>query len=94
MSLDDSFSRDLFAEDHRAIAVVERDYFRPNSVLDAIKLGIWDYEPEQCEREEFVATQALPGTIEKLSVLARRLQLGLPLWHPDDRKTFDQSVSE
>jgi hypothetical protein len=88
MSLDDSFSRE-----HRAMAVMESRY-RPNSVLDAIKLGIWDYEPEQCEREEFVATQALPGTVEKLTVLAKRLQLGLPLWHPDDRKTFDESSIE
>jgi len=87
MSLDDSFSRE------RTMVVVERRY-QPNSVLDAIKLGIWDYEPEQCERDEFVATEALPGTIEKLSVLAKRLQLGLPLWHPDDRKTFDESPIE
>lgn len=61
----------------------------PQSVLDAIKMGIWDYEPELDEAPQFDATEALPGTEEKLSVLAHRVQAGLPLWHPCDRRTFD-----
>ena len=89
MSIDASCCRE-----NRVVRVIERNHYPPHSVLDAIKLGIWDYEPELCEREEFVATQALPGTDEKLSVLAKRLQLGLPLWHPDDRKTYDESAIE
>jgi hypothetical protein len=73
---------------------MDRIALGPNSVLDAIKMGIWDFEPDACKRSEFNATQALPGTAEKLTVLAKRLQLGLPLWHPDDRKTYDESATE
>jgi hypothetical protein len=61
----------------------------PHSVLEAIKLGIWDYEPEQRDLGRYAATQALPGTDEKLEVMALRVRLGLPLWHPRDRQTFD-----
>jgi hypothetical protein len=31
----------------------------------------------------------MPGTTEKLDVLAERLRLGLPLWHPRDRMSYD-----
>ena len=40
----------------------------------------------------FLATDALPGSPEKLEILARRIRDGLPLWHPDDRHTYDRSV--
>lgn len=64
----------------------------PHSVIEAIKLGIWDYDPEDDERPpQFGPTSALPGTDEKLSVLARRIEGGMPLWHPADRLTFDNS---
>ena len=62
----------------------------PHSVLDAIKMGMWDYEPDSGEEINFDATQALPGTEEKLMILAKRVQQGLPLWHPSDRQTFDE----
>ena len=60
----------------------------PHSVLEAIKMGMWDYEPEPPASSEYQATEALPGTNEKLSVLAQHRR-GLPLWHPEDRRTFD-----
>ena len=63
----------------------------PNSVLDAIKAGIWDYEPEQATIEKFDSTEALPGSDMKLTVLAERLAQGLPLWHPEDRRTYNDS---
>lgn len=64
---------------------------QPHSVLDAIKMGIWDFDPESCrEDSEFVATRAMPGSTEKISVLAERLAKGLPLWHPSDRQTYDE----
>lgn len=63
----------------------------PESVLDAIKMGIWDYEPDKQEKDEYEPTKALPGTDEKLSILAERVELGLPLWHPRDRRTYDDS---
>jgi len=61
------------------------------SILEAIKDGQWDYEPEHVESESFDSTGALPGTDEKLEILASRVQTGLPLWHPSDRRTYDDS---
>lgn len=61
----------------------------PHSVLDAIKMGIWDYEPEEQLSTDFEPTTAMPGTAEKLEVLSKRLRQGMPLWHPHDRITYD-----
>jgi hypothetical protein len=63
------------------------------SVLDAIKAGHWHFEPERVLKTDFRPTEALPGSYEKLEVLAQRVASGLPLWHPDDRRVFD-SVEE
>lgn len=60
-----------------------------NSVLEAIKLGFWDFEPDEIRTEKFRATGAMPGTNDKLSVLAERVRQGLPLWHPLDRQDCD-----
>lgn len=57
----------------------------PKSVLEAIKKGIWDFEPADVEFSKFEAANAMPGTHEKLSVLAERVRRGLPLWHIHDR---------
>ena len=62
------------------------------SVLEAIKLGIWDYEPETVEERRFSATRAMPGTDEKLEVLAARIRAGLPLWHQADRRDYDDDA--
>lgn len=64
----------------------------PSSVLDAIRLGIWDYEPEKVESNRFDPTCALPGSTEKLDILAQRLATGLPLWHPEDRRSYDDTL--
>jgi hypothetical protein len=66
----------------------------PQSVLDAIKMGMWDYEPEEQDGSEFDATQALPGTHEKLAVLSERVSRGLPLWHPKDRQSYDETITD
>jgi hypothetical protein len=60
----------------------------PISVLDAVKMGQWDYEPPQVEEKSFNATRALPGSNEKLAILAERLESGLPLWHPRDSRNY------
>ena len=62
----------------------------PHSVLDAIKVGIWDFEPEEIEDEDFDATSAMPGTTAKLDVLAERVRNGLPLWNSQDRMDYDE----
>ena len=57
----------------------------PKSVLEAIKMGIWDFEPPEVAYHRFEASNAMPGTREKLTLLAERAQRGLPLWHVADR---------
>jgi hypothetical protein len=57
----------------------------PKSVLEAIKMGIWDFEPPEVAYSKFDASDAMPGTSEKLTLLAERAQRGLPLWHVKDR---------
>ena len=61
----------------------------PNSVLEAIREGIWDFEPDKTDQQEYASTKALPGSDEKLDILAERIRRGLPLWHPKDRRTYD-----
>lgn len=61
----------------------------PKSVLEAVKLGLWDFEPATMESAQFAATGAMPGTKEKLEVLADRVRKGQPLWHPSDRDDMD-----
>ena len=63
----------------------------PRSVIEAIKQGDWNFEPGGPEPVSLKETRALPGTNEKLDVLAERLRLGLPLWHPRDRLTYDEN---
>ena len=60
------------------------------SVLDAIREGKWDFEPEIVDVSHFDATCAIPGTDEKLKILAERVQAGLPLWHDKDRPDYEE----
>lgn len=61
------------------------------SILEAIRDGQWDYEPDPVSSEGYDSTHALPGTDEKLEILAVRVREGLPLWHPSDRITYDDT---
>ncbi|MBA4017181.1 MAG: hypothetical protein C0483_08415 [Pirellula sp.] len=45
-----------------------------------------DYSPRVTD--DFVPTDAPAGSNEKLEALARRIALGLPLWHPEDRQDY------
>lgn len=74
--------------------VVREKLTVPQSVLEAIRMGIWDFEPVGREVERLNPTGAMPGTVEKLEVLAERLRLGLPLWHPHDRMTYSDADRE
>ena len=64
----------------------------PNSILEAIKLGLWDYEPEEVPDDQYESTFALPGSNEKLDILATRVAQGQPLWHRRDRTSFDDDL--
>jgi len=61
----------------------------PRSVLEAIKMGFWDFEPPEVDCSEFDAADAMPGTKEKLRIMARRVERGLPLWHINDRNDVE-----
>lgn len=45
-----------------------------------------DFEPNL--DEQFQATAAPAGSEQKILELARRVELGLPLWHPEDRNDY------
>ncbi len=62
-----------------------------DSVLDAIRNGQWDFEPDEVSENEFDKTHALPGSLEKVAILAERAKSGLPLWHSSDRRSYDDS---
>lgn len=64
----------------------------PQSVLEAIRMGQWDFEPGESTAQPVRPTGAMPGTMEKLDVLAERLRLGLTLWHPRDRMSYDEET--
>ena len=69
--------------------LIDGDKIVRQSILDAIKSGNWNYEPDEASKEdEFDSTRALPGSGKKLEVLADRIQSGMPLWHPEDRLTY------
>jgi hypothetical protein len=61
----------------------------PRSVLEAIKMGVWDFEPPEAEFTAFNAADAMPGTREKIGILAERVRQGLPLWHVQDRDDME-----
>jgi hypothetical protein len=62
------------------------------SVLEAIREGNWGFEPEVVDEQGFDATRAIPGTDEKLRVLAERVRAGLPLWHDRDRADYEEPL--
>jgi hypothetical protein len=61
-------------------------------VLEAIRDGEWTYEPELQASEGVEATKAMPGSPEKLDVLAARVRTGQPLWHPRDQIDYETPV--
>jgi len=46
-----------------------------------------DFSPEP-ERDDFDATDAPAGSESKIDALRARVELGLPLWHPQDRADY------
>lgn len=58
------------------------------NVFDAINEAGHDEDFVPMETEDYVPTSAPAGSSEKIEVLARRIALGLPLWHPNDRNDY------
>ncbi len=63
----------------------------PETILEAIRRGLWNFEPEEVECEAYDACRSLPGSADKLLALADRVRRGLPLWHPADRLNYEDS---
>lgn len=61
------------------------------SILDAIQAGDWDFEPDELSSGRFDSTAALPGSDEKLEILAKRAEKGLPLWNEEDCIDYEQA---
>ncbi len=40
------------------------------------------------ETDEFVPTDVPAGSRAKIDALAKRIQMGVPLWHPKDRHDY------
>ena len=59
-----------------------------NNVFEAILKYGHDEDFAPTERGEFSATEAPAGTEEKIDVLRRRVEMGLPLWHNSDRVDY------
>lgn len=58
------------------------------NVFDAILEFGHDEDFIPHEGEDYTPTEAPAGSAEKLEMLARRVQAGVPLWHPDDRADY------
>ncbi|MBI1901435.1 MAG: hypothetical protein HYS13_10035 [Planctomycetia bacterium] len=58
------------------------------NVFQTIALQGHDEEFAPQETEDFIPTDAPAGSNQKLAELARRVELGLPLWHPLDRTDY------
>lgn len=54
------------------------------SVFDALSRYGHDEDFEGVQSEGFAPTSALPGSMEKLNVMRRRVENGQPLYHEDD----------
>jgi hypothetical protein len=55
------------------------------NVFEAILECGHDEDFVPAESDDFEPTEAPAGSSAKLDMLARRVELGLPLWHPSDR---------
>ena len=58
------------------------------NVFDAILKFGHDEEFEPITDGSFEATDAPAGSDDKIEALRRRVELGMPLWHRDDRKDY------
>lgn len=65
-----------------------------NNILEAIRSGKWDFEPDDVDDSTFDPTSAMPGTDEKLEILAARARAGLPLWNSNDRTDYDEGDAD
>ncbi len=58
------------------------------SIFETIERVGHDDGFEPIESPSFQATDAPPGSLEKIELLRLRVELGQPLWHEHDRTDF------
>ncbi|MCA9175187.1 MAG: hypothetical protein KDB14_11950 [Planctomycetales bacterium] len=64
------------------------DKKRIDNVFEAILKYGHDEDFAPTASDEFEATDAPAGSPDKIEVLRRRVELGEPLWHVDDRVDY------
>ena len=60
-----------------------------NSILEAVKMRLWDFQPLRIDYSEIEASDNMPGTREKLDILAEHLRRDAVIWDSDDRRGDD-----
>jgi hypothetical protein len=65
-----------------------------NSILEAVKMGLWHCLPHTVDYDELEASDAMPGTREKLDMLAEHLRRAVPVRHFDDSLDDDRRARE
>ena len=55
-----------------------------NSILEAVKMGLWEFLPHTVDFSELEAPDSIPGSREKLDVLAEHLLRDVPVRLLDD----------
>jgi hypothetical protein len=58
------------------------------NVFEAILECGHDEDFSPAEADDFVATDAPAGSRAKIDILAKRVMLGMPLWHNNDRSDY------
>ncbi len=61
---------------------------KARNVFEAILRYGHDEDFLPSDTPEFEPTDAPAGSAEKIDVLRQRVELGLPLWHHEDRKDY------
>ena len=62
----------------------DRTHPECHTVFDEIEMYRHDEDFIPRNENEFLPTSARPGSAEKVDILARRVQMGQPLWHRHD----------
>ena len=61
---------------------------RCKNVFEAILKYGHDEDFAPFAGRDFTPTDAPAGSKEKIEILARRIEMGMPLWHPEDRHDY------
>ncbi len=75
-------------------------HLRPRTIFEAIEMMSQGSQSEKNETDLgfrpneksflFMPTDAPVGSVRKMNVMQRRLELGLPLFHPEDNPTAQE----